>query len=463
MSEETVESLAKFGRTFQEKACHAFIQDTLFAEQISDIIKPDFFELRYLQHVAEKYFDFKQKYKTYPSLDVLETITVNNSDEDDLVKTQVKEYLEKVKVTHLNGDMRYIQDTFLEFARKQSLKEGLIKAIDQMESGNYDSIRTIINDSLNKGVARDLGHEYKECLSQRGKKSVRHPISTGWQVLDKAFNGGWERQTLSTFIAPTGAGKSMFLVNCGAAALEQGLNVVYVTLEMADWKIGIRFDSYYSGVEINEVSNNQDKVQNVINDTVKGRLFIKEWPTKQASVQTIRAYLQRLAATREFKPDILLVDYADLLRGSGATKDKRFELEGTYEDLRALAQELNIVVITADQTNRSGLESEIVTVSQIGESYGKAQVCDVILTVSRKTEDKQTNSGRMLVAKSRLGQDGMVYPFTLKTATVKVKILEQGDDPVALFMDNSQNRQKVMAERYNSLFSHSKAGDSQNV
>jgi replicative DNA helicase len=325
-----------------------------------------------------------------------------------------------------------------------------------IETGNYDSVTAVIKDALNRGGVRDMGHDYKEGFAQRGQKSVRRPMSTGWPVLDKAFNGGWERATLSTFIAPTGAGKSMFLVNCGAAALEQGLNVAYVSLEMADWKIGLRFDSYYSGVDINSVADNQDQVKVEVNNRVKGQLFIKEWPTKTASVQTIRAYLQRLSATKNFIPDMVLVDYADLLRGSSAHKDKRFELEGIYEELRALAQEFNIVVITADQTNRSGLDMEIVTIGQIGESYAKATVCDVIMTISRRMEDKQFDTGRIFLAKSRLGQDGIVFPFTLKTATVRATLLEQGADPIAMFMQNNQNRNERMADRYAQLVANRK-------
>lgn len=448
---EHVETFSKMGKSYQEKVVQALLQDYSFAEQMADVIQSKYFDLKYLQEIVSAYYDHKVKYKTYPSPDVLDVMVARHEDADPIVATQVKEFLEKTKNTSLNGDKAFIEESSLEFCKKQSLKDGLVKAIDMMESGNYDSIQSVIKEALNRGGTRDMGHDYKEGFAQRGQKSIRRPIPTGWAVMDKAFNGGWERATLTTFIAPTGAGKSMFLVNCGAAALEQGLNVAYVTLEMADWKIGLRFDSYYSGIEINSVADNQDQIKCEVNNRVNGRLFIKEWPTKTASVQTIRAYLQRLQATKDFVPDMLLVDYADLLRGSKGYGDKRFELEGIYEELRALAQEFNIVVITADQTNRSGLDMEIVTIGQIGESYAKATVCDVIVTISRRMEDKQANCGRIFIAKSRLGQDGMVFPFTLNTATVKVNVLHQGEDPITLFMQNNQNRAQVMADRYSKL------------
>jgi len=448
---DTVDSFASFGVSYQEKVTQAILSDPLFAEQMHDLLLPKYFELSYLQEIVEKFYAHRQKFKTFASPDVLSVMISNDTNIDGTTKSQVKEFFTRVLGHPLNGDTGYIQDSSLEFCKKQSLKEGLIKAIDMMESGNYDSIQSVIRESLNKGGSRDIGHDYLDGFAKRGEKALRKPISTGWSVIDREFNGGWERATLSTFIAPTGAGKSMFLVNCGASLIAQGLNVLYVTCEMADYKIGLRFDSYFSGVEINKVSDNPSAIEEQVRGCVSGRLYIKEFGTKTATVQTIRAYIQRLIATKNFMPDMLIVDYADLLRGSRSYGEKRHELEGVYEELRALAQELNIVVITADQTNRSGMDMEVVTISQIGESYAKATVCDVILTVSRRPEDKQMNAGRLFIAKSRLGRDGMVFPFTMNSATVKAIVHEQGHDPIAEFMGTNNNMQKKMGERFEKL------------
>lgn len=450
MSESDNDTFAQFGSTYQEKVTMALLQDPMFAEQMADVIDPKFFELKYLQEIVTKFYEHKTKYKTFPSHDLVE-IMIKKEEMPETLKSQVKTFLDKAKETSLNGDMGFIQESSLDFCKKQAVKEAMIQAIEALDGNNYDSIQRILKDALNRGGARDLGHEYMMGFSARSERSVRKPIGTGWPVLDGLLNGGWERGTLTTFIAPTGAGKSMFLTNVSAAAVEAGLNSLYVSCEMADWKIGIRHDSYYSGVAINDVPDNMDRVELEARTKVKGRCFIKEFPTKTATVQTIRAYIQRLIATKNFMPDVLVVDYADLLRGTRNYGDKRFELEGVYEELRALAQELNIVVVTADQTNRSGLDMEIVTIGQIGESYAKATVCDVIITISRRPEDKAMNTGRIFLAKSRLGQDGVVLPFVLNTATVKVNVLQVGVDPVALYLENNKNLQQKASERFNKL------------
>lgn len=461
MSELTEhDTFSKMGKTYQEKVVQAVLQDFMFAEQMADVLDPKFFELKYLQEIVKKFYDHKREFKTYPSSDVVEIMVTRDGDgADEMVTSQVREYLKRIQEQPLNGDAGYIQSSSLDFCKRQTLKEAMIKAIEKMEESDYDSIQTIIKEALTRGASRDLGHEYMEGFAARGERSARKPIATGWPQIDRELNGGWERGILATFIAPTGAGKSMFLCNVGAAAIQNGLNVCYITCEMADFKIGLRFDSYYSGVEINNVANDQAKVEAEVRNKVKGRLYIKEFPTKTASVQTIRSYLQRLKATKDFTPDILIVDYADLLRGTRGYGEKRFELEGVYEELRALAQELNIVVVTADQTNRSGLDMEVVSIAQIGEAYSKATVCDVIFTISRRAEDKQANCGRIFIAKSRLGRDGIIYPFLMNSATVKVTILNQDQDPIALFMESNQNLKQMVGERFNKLANGKKSSN----
>jgi archaellum biogenesis ATPase FlaH len=420
------DTFSGMGRTYQEKVMQAMISDSLFADQMLDVLNPKFFDVSYLQEIAGKFFDHKRKYKTFPSADVLELMVTKDQALEQQVSLQVKEYLKRAIAIPLNGDRGYIQESSLDFCKKQTMKDALIKAIDKMEEMKFDDIAPIIKDALVAGAPRDLGHDYSAGFAQRATRSDAKRISSGWAPLDNVLNGGWERGTITTFIAPTGAGKSHFLVNAAASAIEQGLNAVYITLEMADYKIGLRFDSYYSGIELNHVQEHAVKVEEVAKSKAKGRLFIKEFPTKAATVQTIRSYLQRLQAIHNFTPDIVCVDYADLLRGARGYADKRFELEGNYEELRALAQEFRLCVLTADQTNRSGLEMEVVTIGQIGESYAKATVCDLIMTVSRTMEDKQSNTGRLFVAKSRLGRDGMIFPFIMNPATVKVSLLAEG-------------------------------------
>lgn len=442
-------SFSKMGRSYQERVVQALFQDPRYADQMSDVLEPKYFSLDYLEVMSRMLFDYQKEYKEFPSLGLIEIMVSNDESlsKNDVLVTQVRDFVKRAAENPLNGDMQWIQDNSLEFCKRAACVHALTKALEKIEDKDYESITKIMKDALNRGASRDAGHDYSDGLGSRSKKNRRDPISTGWKPVDKVLNGGWERGTLSTFIAPTGAGKSMFLVNVAAAAIAQGLNVLYVTMEMADWKIGLRADSYFSGIPINEISDNVEKVQAAIGSNVKGRLIIKEWPTKSASVQMIRAHIQKLEQLREFKPDIVIVDYADLLKSSGGYGDKRHELEGIYEELRGLGQELKMVMITADQTNRGALNEELVTLGAIAESYAKATVCDLIFTVSRTMEDKQNGTGRLFVAKSRLGDDGMVFSFQLRPATVKVTVLDHSENPVSKTLNDPEEFRKAMANR----------------
>lgn len=439
------------GRSFQERVVQLLFEDAVYAEMMLDVLQPKHFTYGHLQELSRILMEHRSRYKTFPSLEMaLLQLRQGVGAEDPALMVMGAEFFKKTQESPVGGDRPYIEETSLEFCRRQTLVAAVGTMLEQIEGKKYDSIAGTLREALDKGTPRDQGHDYHEELDTRSIQAVREPISTGWTVLDKYLNGGWERKTITTFIAPTGAGKSMFLVNCACALVEQGLNVLYVTLEMADFKIGLRADSWYSGVAIDDVGKRKEEVRSAIASRAKGKLIIKEWPTKRASVETIRGHIQRIKQTRNMKFDAILVDYPDLLKSTRSYGEKRHELEGNYEELRGVAQEENAVMIVADQTNRSGLDQEVVTISNIAEAYSKATVCDVIITVSRTQQDKIEGTGKLLIAKSRLGADGLILPFLLNTKNnVRVTVLDQSVDPISQMVQSQgeEGMRNMLAKR----------------
>ena len=426
------------GRQYQEKVVQLLFEDNTYAEMMLDVLRPDHFTYRHLQELSKILVEHRTRYKAFPSLEMaMVQLRRGEGQVDQAMMVLAAEFFSRVQSNPLNGDRGYIEESSLEFCKRQTLVAAVGKCLEQIEGKRYDSIAGTIREALDKGSPRDQGHDYHEELDRRSEQAIREPISTGMPVLDKYLNGGWERKTIATFIAPTGAGKSMWLVNCACALVEQGLNVLYVTLEMADFKIGLRADSWFSGIAIDDIGKSKDKVRESIGQRAKGKLIIKEWPTKRASVETIRGHIQRLKQTRGMKFDAILVDYPDLLKSMKSYGEKRHELEGNYEELRGLAQEENCVMIVADQTNRGGLDQELVTISNIAEAYSKATVCDVIITISRTQEDKINGTGKLLIAKSRLGADGIILPFLMNTRhNVRVTVLDSDVDPITMLIQS---------------------------
>ena len=176
----------------------------------------------------------------------------------------------------------------------------------------------------------------------------------------------------------------------------------------------------------NEVVDNKDQVLERYADDDLGKLIIKEYPTGSASVITIRNHIEKLTF-KGFKPGLILVDYADVMRSTRAYDSLRHELKLIYEELRNLAMEMNIPIWTASQANRESAKSDVVGLENMSEAYGKAMVADVVLSLSRKPMEKSTNVGRLFVAKNRAGKDGVLFPLQIDTSQSRFTIMENSE------------------------------------
>ena len=289
-------------------------------------------------------------------------------------------------------------------------------------------------------------------------KKARDPITTGWVDIDDISKGGLGKGELGVVVAPTGAGKSMVLVHLGAQALKAGKNVLHYTLELADTVVGGRYDAAITGVELKNLIVFKEKIYDEIRD-IDGKLIIKEYPTRSASIQTIKNHIEKLKR-RNFVPDMIIVDYGDLIRPENSRKDeKRHQLETIYEELRGIAQICECPLWTASQTNRSGLNAEVITMESISEAFNKCFVADFIFTVSRTVEDKNTNQGRIFVAKNRNGPDGLVYPIFMDTSNVCIKVLPQTGETASDIVQNAaRDEMKSLKEKYAAFKKQRKGG-----
>ena len=414
-------SFAKFGKSFQEGLVHLIINDRPFADQIFEVLDISFLELEYLRVFTRKILNYRERYTTHPSYQIIATILKTELEkEDEAVKQQIMEFFESVCNTEVM-DSEYIKEQSLDFCRKQNLKGAMLKSVDLLQSCSFDEISKIINESLKLGSETNFGYDYLVDFEERYAPKFRNPVSTGWKDVDSICGGGLGKSELGVVIAPTGAGKSMVLVHLGAQAVVEGKTVVHYTLELQDTVIAKRYDSSITGYPLSELNSFKQEIYDNIKD-IDGKLIVKEYPTKSASTSTIKNHLNRLAK-RGIEPGMIIVDYADLLKPVVIRKEKRNELESIYEELRALSTEYGCPIWTASQTNRSGLNAEVITMEQISEAFNKCFVADFIFSVSRTIEDKQNNTGKIFIAKNRNGPDGMVYDIFMDTSNVNIKVM----------------------------------------
>jgi replicative DNA helicase len=451
---------SKYGKRFQEDLLHLIIEDRPFADQMEEIVDINFFELKYLRVFLKKLFDYRREYGVHPTKQTLATILRTEMDhENESTQKQVRDYFARLLVKNTITDEKYIKSTSLDFCKRQKLKEALMESVDLIQNSSFDAVRTVIDDALKLGMDNNFGHDFIKDFEVRYEIKVRNPVTTGWDKIDKLTKSGLGTGELGVVIAPTGAGKSMALAHLGAQAVLAGKTVVHYTLELSEEVTGQRYDSCISGIPLSNLFHRKDEVLEVIAD-VPGSLTIKEYPTKTASPNTIRSHLEKLKKQNQ-KIDMIIVDYADLLRPGKTYKEKRNELESIYEDLRAVAQENKCPLWTASQTNRTGLNAEVVTMESISEAFNKCFVADFICSISRTIKDKNANTARMFIAKNRNGPDGLVFPMHIDTSNVTLQVLEPISSSLAQQTTSPAQLAKSLTEHYKQFKKGRKNGPSQ--
>ena len=448
-------NFGRYGKSFQEGLVQLIFEDRPFADQITEVLDINFLELEYLRVFVRKIIDYRAKYQQHPSVEAVITLLRTELEhEDDVVQKQVRDYFSRIHKREMT-DVDYIKEASLDFCRKQNLKDAMMKSVNLLQNCSFDEISKVINDALKLGSENNFGYDYFVDFEKRFVPKHRNPVTMGWPEIDSICGGGWGRSELGVVIAPTGAGKSMVLVHLGAQALKEGKTVIHYTLELQETVIANRYDSCITGYPLSDLLSFKEEIYENIKD-IEGKLIIKEYPTKSATTNTIRAHLSRLLK-RGINPGMVIVDYGDLLRPIQMRKEKRNELESIYEELRAISTEFNCPIWTASQTNRSGLNAEVITLEQISEAFNKCFVADFIFSVSRTVEDKQKNEGKIFIAKNRNGPDGIVYPIHMDTSCVNIKVIKKTSAQSAQEVVNSippltsKGQRDLLMQKYNKL------------
>lgn len=441
--------LSSYGYAFQIKVITSLMTDKGFLQQISDILTPTYFESDANQWVVNATLEYFKEYKTTPTLEVMK-VKLQDVDNDVLV-TQIKEHLKDAWKYTEATDLDFIKQQALDFCKNQEIKKAIIASVDLLKIGKYDEIKAKIDAALKSGGDKDIGHDYMSSIDERYAESVRYTKETPWDIVNELTSGGLGKGELGVFVAPAGIGKSWGLINIGAHAVKKGMTVIHYTLELNAAYVGLRYDSVVTGIANQNLKHYQDQVKSELGK-LAGKLVIKYYPTKTCSVMGLRAHIEK-CIMQGMKPDVIIVDYADLLRGHG--QEKRHELEGIYEDLRGLAGEYEVPVWTASQANRSALEDDVIGAEKIAESYGKVMVADFVISLSRKVQDKLAGTGRWHVIKNRFGPDGITLPSKMNTSNGQINIYAdtsvQGKDTKKQMENGNELARKMLAQKFKEI------------
>ena len=409
---EAVDTLVKYGQSYQSKVVASLISDVKFLEQVYEITKPAFFESEANRWIIDMVLEYFSEYRSAPTMEVFKIKT--GEIEDKVLKQTVIEQLKNVYQQVGSEELPYVRKEFLTFAKNQKVKEALFKSVDLLKAGDYDKIIDTMMAASKVGVESDLGLDYIQNFESIMENVKRDSCPTGWDVIDELMDGGLGPGELGVVMAPSGIGKSWFLSKIACAALKKGMDVLHYTLELSESYVGQRYTTILTGIQTSEHMDRKDEIIRKIK-SIPGRVRIKYYPPQFASAKTIAAHIEKIRATG-FKPALIIIDYADLLKSGNRGGDGLYaELGGIYEELRGLSGESGIPVWTATQTNRAAIDHEVIQADSVGDSYKKVQTADFIMSVSRKTKDKLSKTGRIHIVKNRFGPDGLTFPAKIDT------------------------------------------------
>lgn len=441
------DKFTEFGYTFQIKIITSLFKDKHFLQQIIDILDEDYFENEANQYIVSTVKKYFEKYKSSPTAEVMKG-EISTLTDPALQKSIIANLKDSYKYLDAQ-DLEYIKEKTIDFCKNQEIKKAILGSVELLKIGQYDAIKTKIDQAMAAGGDRKIGHEYAKQVAERYEMAVRNVVRTGWDEIDNLMDGGLGHGELGVVVAPAGIGKSYLLVNLGVAAIKAGLNVLHYTLELNEAYVGLRYDSVLTGITNQDLKYNVDEVKDAVGK-LPGNLVIKYYPTKGATINTIASHVEKYKILGK-KPDLVLIDYADLLRGTGLNnRELRHELGNIYEEMRGMAGQLEIPIWTASQANRSALTEDIIQADKIAESYSKIMTADFVLSLSRKIEDKANGTGRIHIIKNRFGPDGITFPCKINTNNGNFEIFDQHSiqgKGLQQGMDDSENTIRKMLKQ----------------
>ena len=427
-----------------------------YSRKVIPFIRSDFFEQRTEKIIFEEIVEFITKYDSAITIEALNIETENRSD---LTETEIKEVRDiNNSLTESVVDGQWLLDTTEKWCRDRAIYLALMESIHiadgNDEKKNRDAIPSILSDALAVSFDNNIGHDYLNDYEQRYDIYHRKEdlIPFDLEYFNKITKGGIPNKTLNIALAGTGVGKSLFMCHVAASILLQGKNVLYITLEMAEEKIAERIDANLLNVPIQDIVDLPklmfDKKVNNIAKKTQGTLIIKEYPTASAHSGHFKSLLQELALKKSFRPDIIFIDYLNICASSrykaGSNVNSYSFIKAIAEELRGLAVEANLPIVSATQTTRSGFASSDVDLTDTSESFGLPATADLMFALISTEELEGLNQIMVKQLKNRYNDPTIFKRFVVGIDRAKMRLYDCEQKAQEDILDSGQE------EEYNS-------------
>ena len=411
--------MQEYTEEIQELYLKFLVTDPELFVRVSNIVEPDMFNRRFRDTVG-----FLQEHANeYNSIPTIDQITA---------KTGIElERIDGINDNHIE----WFLDNFEKFCRHKALEKAILESTDLLENQDYGTVETKIKDAVQVGLVKDLGLEYFENPKERLQyiKSQSGAVSTGWQGIDRKLYGGLNRGEITIFAGGSGAGKSLFLQNFGVNWSLAGLNVVYISLELSEPLISMRLDSMVSGYGAREIMKNMDDVDLKVRMKGKGagKFRVKQMPSG-VNTNDIRAFIREYEINSDVKVDAVSVDYLDLMMPiSAKIYPENLFVKDTYvsEELRNLAAERDLLLVTASQLGRSAVEEIEFDHSHIAGGISKIQTADNVVGIFTSNAMRERGRYQIQIMKTRSSSGvGSKVDLKFNPDTLRIEDLDEDDD-----------------------------------
>tara|TARA_R110000803_G_scaffold1485_5_gene4810 strand:+ start:1309 stop:2676 length:1368 start_codon:yes stop_codon:yes gene_type:complete len=419
----TLLNLNTYGPQFQIKVISALLTHKQYLINIHDIISEEYWDNQAHKWIIVEIIKYYDKYHTTPSMDVLKVELQRLT--NDVLKISIKEQL-KAAFQASDEDLEYVQEEFSTFCKNQQLKKALLNSVDLLNAGDFDGIKFLVESALKAGQDKNIGHEYNKDIESRFREDARKTIPTPWEPINDILQGGLGNGDFGLIFGNPGGGKSWSLVALGGYAVRAGYNVLHYTLELGEDYVGRRYDAFFTKTPVDSILKNREKVEEML-PQLPGQLIIKEFPTGRATISTVESHIRKVTELG-VTPDLIIIDYVDLLSTKKRTADRKGEIDDIYTSTKGLARELNIPIWSVSQVNRAGAKDDVIEGDKAAGSYDKVMITDFCLSLSRKAKDKVNGTGRFHVMKNRYGMDGLTYGVKADTSTGHFEVHDYDPD-----------------------------------
>jgi replicative DNA helicase len=437
-------------QTIERTTLSNLVYNEPYARKVLPFIKPEYFNNRHERVVFEEINKFMEKYGNQPTK---EALSIELDNRKDLTDEEFKSVLTIVEtLSDAQVDMQWLVDTTEKFCKDKAVYNAILNGIQIIEGKDKEhtaeAIPSILSEALAVAFDQNVGHDYVEDGDERYEfyHKKEEKLEFDLEYFNKITKGGIPQKTLNIALAGTGVGKSLFMCHMAASTLMQGKNVLYITLEMAEERIAERIDANLMNITMDDLHELPKKMftdrLSKIQTKTNGKLIIKEYPTASAHTGHFRSLIKELALKKSFRPDVIFIDYLNICSSSrfkgNANVGSYFYIKAIAEELRGLAVENNVPIMSATQTTRGGYANSDVGLEDTSESFGLPATADLMFALISTEELESLNQIMVKQLKNRYNDPGANKRFVIGIDRARMKLYDCEQEAQHDIIDSGQ-------------------------